>query len=109
MTVKGWEIQPLTLSLILDNTGLMPLVARQRAEPLGDNIRVCQTVKFIRVTMPQKARPNRWLSPHFVCRCCIRDDGQILDYKHKKRRSLTSIDVPMVRRPDSNLTLRNLL
>ena len=26
---------------------------------------------------------------------------RILDFRHKKRRPLTSIDVPMVRRPDS--------
>ena len=44
-------------------------MVRQRAEPLGENIRVCQTVKFIRMTMyPRGARPNRWQSLHMVCK-----------------------------------------
>ncbi len=34
---------------------------------------------------------------------------RILDFRHKKRRPLTSIDVPMVRRPDSNNLFNHLI
>ncbi len=45
------------------------MVVRQRAEPLGDFIRVMSDSEVYQDDhVPEGARPNRWQSLHFVCR-----------------------------------------
>lgn len=57
-------------SQILNNRNQQaPLVVRQQAEPLGNNIRAMSDSEVYQDDhVPEGARPNRWQSLHFVCR-----------------------------------------